>query len=64
MTHPNGTVFEEVKNYWFDKSLSIKAGMLCFYFAKGVRITYPDGTKRWISDTWYDEETLKELFER
>ncbi len=57
MTHPNGTTFEHTLEYANDKEYD-------FTLIRGVRITYPDGTKRWISDTWYDEETLKELFAR
>jgi hypothetical protein len=65
MTHPNGTDYQITHDYtWTTFPFQGRIKALWMRIPTGVIITYPCGTKRWISDTWYDEETLKELFAR
>ena len=54
--HKNGTVttYEQTLEYANQKSYD-------FTLIRGVRIVYPCGTIRWISDTWYQDINLNTL---
>lgn len=52
-THPSGTRFEYVPSYTIVKTIRGLSGFKN-RDTGGVLITYPDGVKRYISNSWYD----------
>lgn len=55
VTHPNGTKFTSVANFIPVKLKSVGwVGALDPHGKRGVRILYPCGTKRFISNDWYN----------